>query len=87
MDEKPQAIPAILLRQLAFVKRASRALDAATELGIADILAAGPMTSEEIGAKAEADGRLCADSCGRSSRTASSRSRNLIVSASTQPVN
>jgi O-methyltransferase domain/Dimerisation domain len=56
MDEKPQAPPAIMLRQLAYVMRASRALYAAAELGIADILAAGPMTSEEIGAKAGADG-------------------------------
>jgi hypothetical protein len=36
--------------------RASRALYVAAELGIADILAAGPMTSEELGAKAWADG-------------------------------
>jgi O-methyltransferase domain/Dimerisation domain len=56
MDEKPQAPPAIMLRQLAYVMRASRALYAAAELNIADILAAGPMTSEEIGAKAGADG-------------------------------
>jgi hypothetical protein len=56
MDEKPQAPPAIMLRQLAHVMRASRALYAAAELGIADILAAGPMTSEEIGAKAGANG-------------------------------
>jgi len=40
MDEKPQAPPAIMLRQLAHVMRASRALYAAAELGIADILAA-----------------------------------------------
>ena len=56
MDEKPQVPPAIMLRQLAHVMRASRALYAAAELGIADILAAGPMTSEEIGAKAGANG-------------------------------
>jgi len=55
MDEKPQVPPAIMLRQLAHVMRASRALYAAAELGIADILAAGPMTSEEIGAKAGAN--------------------------------
>ena len=36
--------------------RASRALYTAAELGIADILAAGTMTSEEIGAKAGANG-------------------------------
>jgi hypothetical protein len=56
MDERLQVPPAILLRQLAFVMRASRALYAVAELGIADILADGPMTSEEIGAKAGADG-------------------------------
>jgi hypothetical protein len=36
--------------------RASRALYAAAELGLADILSAGAMTSEEIAAKAGADG-------------------------------
>ena len=56
MDEKPQVPPAIMLRQLAHVMRASRALYAAAELGIADILAAGPMTSEEIAAKVVANG-------------------------------
>jgi hypothetical protein len=56
MDERLQAPTALMLRQLAHVMRASRALYAAAELGIADILAAGPMTSEEIGAKAGADG-------------------------------
>ena len=56
MDEKPQVPPAIMLRQLAHVMRASRALYTAAELGIADILAAGTMTSEEIGAKAGANG-------------------------------
>jgi hypothetical protein len=54
MDEKPP--PAIKLRQLAYVMRASRALYAAAELGLADILSAGAMTSEEIAAKAGADG-------------------------------
>ena len=34
MDEKPQVPPAIMLRQLAHVMRASRALYAAAELGI-----------------------------------------------------
>jgi hypothetical protein len=56
MDEKRQAPPAIMLRQLAYVMRASRALYAAAELGLADILSAGAMTSEEIAAKAGADG-------------------------------
>ena len=46
MGEKPQVPPAIMLRQLAHVMRASRALYAAAELGIADILAAGPMTTD-----------------------------------------
>jgi hypothetical protein len=45
-----------MLRQLAFVMRASRALYAAAELGLADILSAEAMTSEEIAAKAGADG-------------------------------
>ena len=55
MDEKPQVPPAIMLRQLAFVMRASRALYAAAELNLADILVAGPMTSGEIAARAEVD--------------------------------
>jgi hypothetical protein len=45
-----------MLRQLAYVMRASRALYAAAELGLADILSAVAMTSEEIAAKAGADG-------------------------------
>ena len=56
MDEKRKAPPAIILRQLAYVMRASRALYAAAELGLADILSAGTMTSEDIAAKAGADG-------------------------------
>lgn len=52
MNDKPAAPPAIVLRQLAFVMRASRALYAAAELNIADHLAAGPMTSEELAARA-----------------------------------
>ena len=55
MDEKPQVPPAIMLRQLAFVMRVSRALYAAAELDLADILVAGPMTSGEIAARAEVD--------------------------------
>jgi hypothetical protein len=55
MDEKPQVPPAIVLRQLAFVMRASRALYAAAELGVADILVAGPMTSDEIAVRAKVD--------------------------------
>lgn len=56
MDEKLQVPPSIMLRQLAYVMRASRALYAAAELGLADILAAGPMTSGEIAAKAGVHG-------------------------------
>lgn len=56
MDEKLQVSPAIMLRQLAYVMRASRALYAAAELDLADILGAGPMTSGEIAAKAGVDG-------------------------------
>jgi len=37
-----------MLRQLAFVMRASRALYVAAQLGVADILAGGPMTSAEL---------------------------------------
>jgi hypothetical protein len=52
MSEQGKVPPALLLRQLAFVMRASRALYAGAQLGVADILAAGPMTSGEIAAKA-----------------------------------
>jgi SAM-dependent methyltransferase len=48
--------PAQLLRRLSFVMRASRALSVAAQLGIADILASGPMTSGEIAATAGVDG-------------------------------
>ncbi len=50
MNDQARVPPALMLRQLAFVMRASRALYAAAELGVADILAAGPMTSGEIAA-------------------------------------
>jgi hypothetical protein len=53
-DEAPVP-PALMLRQLAFVMRASRALYAAAQLGLADFLAAGPMTSAELGAASGAD--------------------------------
>jgi hypothetical protein len=43
-DDKPSLPPAIMLRQLAFVMRGSRALYAAAELNLADILAAEPVT-------------------------------------------
>jgi hypothetical protein len=39
-----------MLRQLAFVMRAASALWSAVQLGVADILAAGPMTSGELAA-------------------------------------
>jgi hypothetical protein len=52
MSEQGKVPPALLLRQLAFVMRASRALYAGAQLGVADIMAAGPMTSGEIAAKA-----------------------------------
>jgi hypothetical protein len=52
----PQVPPALMLRQLAFVMRASRALFAAAQFGIADILAdGGPMGSREIAATAGTD--------------------------------
>jgi hypothetical protein len=44
-----------MLRQLAFVMRASRALYAAAELNLADFLASVPMTSGELAAVAGAD--------------------------------
>jgi SAM-dependent methyltransferase len=40
----------MMLRQLAFVMRASRALYAAAELNVADVLASGPKTSAELAA-------------------------------------
>ena len=52
MNDKTTVPPAIMLRQLAFVMRVSRALYAAAELKLADFLAAGPMTSEELAAEA-----------------------------------
>jgi hypothetical protein len=42
MNDKTAVPPAIMLRQLAFVMRVSRALYAAAELKLADVLAAGP---------------------------------------------
>jgi hypothetical protein len=51
MNEQNSVPPALMLRQLAFVMRASRALYAGAELGIADILASGPMTSAEVAAR------------------------------------
>jgi hypothetical protein len=56
VGDKNDLPPALMLRQLAFVMRASRALYAGTQLGIADILADGPMTSRAIAAQAGTDG-------------------------------
>src|SRR5580693_4001836 len=55
MSTQSQA-PAQLLRRLSFVMRASRALSVAAQLGVADFLASGPMTSGEIAAAAGVDG-------------------------------
>ncbi len=55
MNDQARIPPALMLRQLAFAMRASRALYAAAQLGIADILAAGPMASDEVAAKAGTD--------------------------------
>ena len=55
MAEENVVPPALMLRQLAFVMRASRALYAAAELNIADFLASGPMTSAELAAAVGAD--------------------------------
>ena len=54
MNKGPQCLdhsrvhPALMLRQLAFAMRVSRALYVAAQLGIADLLAGGPMTSEQL---------------------------------------
>ncbi len=55
MTEQSVVPPALMLRQLAFVMRASRALYAAAELDIADFLAFGPLTSAELAATTGAD--------------------------------
>jgi hypothetical protein len=55
MNENPQLSPALMLRRFAFVMRVSRALYAAAELGLADILAGGPMTNDELATKVEVD--------------------------------
>jgi SAM-dependent methyltransferase len=61
MNKGPQCLdqsrvqPALMLRQLAFVMRVSRALYAAAQLGIADLLAGGPMTSNRLALAAGAD--------------------------------
>jgi len=48
VNDQARIPPALMLRQLAFVMRASRALYVAAQLGVADILAGGPMTSAEL---------------------------------------
>jgi hypothetical protein len=55
MNDETQLPPALRVRQLALVMRASRALYAAASLGIADILAGGPQSSGEVAAKAGSD--------------------------------
>src|SRR5450631_4226019 len=55
MYDQAQVPPALMLRQLAFVMRASRALYAAAHFGIADILAHAPMGSRELAATAGTD--------------------------------
>ncbi len=55
MNNQNEVPPALMLRQLAFVMRASRALYAGAQLGVADILARGPMTSGEIAAETGTD--------------------------------
>ena len=55
MNDKTAVPPAIMLRQLAFVMRVSRALYAAAEPKLADFLAAGPMTNRELAAEAGVD--------------------------------
>ena len=48
MNDRAQLPPASLILQLAFVMRVSRALYIAAQLGIADMLADGAVTSAEI---------------------------------------
>lgn len=47
--------PALIVRQLALVMRISRALYAAAALGVADLLAGGPLTSAALAAKTGTD--------------------------------
>ena len=68
--------------------RASRALYAAAELGLADVLSVGAMKRRDCGPRlGPTDRRCAAPHAGARRARASSRSRNLIASASTQPVN
>jgi O-methyltransferase len=55
MDDRHAVAPALMLRQLAFVMRASRALAVVAQLGIADLLARGLRTSSELAAAAGVD--------------------------------
>ena len=55
MNDHPPIAPPQMLRELAFVMRASRALYAAAELGVADVLASGATTSGEIAARIGTD--------------------------------
>ena len=48
MDEKPQAPPAIMLRQLAHVMRASRALYAAAELVLPGVVKWVPLSVRTV---------------------------------------
>ena len=52
MHDQAPFSPALMLRQLAFVMRASRMLAIVAQLGIADILASGDKTSGEVAAAA-----------------------------------
>jgi len=51
MNNETQVPPALRVRELTLVMRASRALYAAASLGIADILAGGPLSSGEVAAR------------------------------------
>jgi hypothetical protein len=55
MDDRQHVPPALMLRQLAFVMRASRALAMAAQLGIADHMASGLKTSSELAAATAVD--------------------------------
>ncbi len=57
MTVQTTAQPALLLRQIVLGMHASRTLYAVAQLGIADVLATGPMTSGELAAKTSTDAR------------------------------
>lgn len=55
MGDEARVPPALMLRQLAFVMRVSRALYAAAQLNLADLFADGTMTSGDLAAATGTD--------------------------------